>query len=139
MFVCLFQGPDECLEKEVVNKNSCCSSSCDVESDNTINNVLNDDCLRHIFSNLSLRELIGIERVCKRWRSVCLGIWHTVSVLEFKKTFVTKPDVALRTDYFRELLLRCGDQLTTLDLSVVMRDLAHERVLPMISECFSLL
>lgn len=79
--------------------------------------MLNNDCLMHIFSFLNKRERIGIERVCKRWQTVGLDMWTCQKHLDFASLF------PLASGFFRNMpiliafLKRCGANLQSLDIS----------------------
>ncbi|XP_066993026.1 F-box/LRR-repeat protein 20 isoform X2 [Anabrus simplex] len=78
--------------------------------------ILNDDCLMHIFSFLSQRERIRIERVCKRWQATALSMWVYEQHLEISSLF---PRGKTLPNFIRlnGLLQRCGPNLSSLDLT----------------------
>ncbi|XP_032681292.1 F-box/LRR-repeat protein 2-like isoform X2 [Odontomachus brunneus] len=45
-------------------------------------NILNDDCLKHIFQFLPIVDKIRIERVCKRWRVLSKDSWYTMKKID---------------------------------------------------------
>ncbi|XP_032671226.1 F-box/LRR-repeat protein 12-like isoform X2 [Odontomachus brunneus] len=45
-------------------------------------NILDDDCLIHIFQFLPIVDKIRIERVCKRWRILSLDSWYTMKKID---------------------------------------------------------
>ncbi|XP_032671828.1 F-box/LRR-repeat protein 16-like [Odontomachus brunneus] len=45
-------------------------------------NMLNDDCLKHIFQFLPIVDKIRIERVCKRWRILSLDSWYKMKKID---------------------------------------------------------
>ncbi|KAK3915340.1 F-box/LRR-repeat protein 7 [Frankliniella fusca] len=47
--------------------------------------TLNDDCLLHIFSFLSLTDRVRIERVCKRWQDVARSMWRRMHSLDMQQ------------------------------------------------------
>ncbi|XP_069694914.1 F-box/LRR-repeat protein 2-like [Periplaneta americana] len=79
--------------------------------------ILNDDCLMHIFSFLSKRERIRIERVCKRWQMVCLDMWVCQKHLDFTSLFPASSNMYLDMPILTMFLKRCGRNLHSLDLS----------------------
>ena len=46
-----------------------------------------DDVLIHIFSMLSFKERVAIERVCQRWRKVVQATWVSMKSLSFHNFF----------------------------------------------------
>lgn len=100
---------------------------------------LNDDCLRQIFSYLSKRQLIGIERgdnflkwnvifffllyiyffpVCKKWKEISLTLWSNVTELNFdklKEITENKQFHDLNVKEFKSIIVRCGQYLEVLD------------------------
>ncbi|XP_054287269.1 uncharacterized protein LOC129003073 isoform X2 [Macrosteles quadrilineatus] len=78
-------------------------------------NMLNDDCLLHIFSFLTLKETAGVERVCKRWQALSLRMWHCVHELNFNKDN-SLTHVFMNTGTLDQYLKRCGPVLTSLYL-----------------------
>lgn len=80
----------------------------------TLINDLNDECLLNIFNNLPIRDLIKMERVCQRWRRISLKSWEGVKNLDIKNEFCTE---SIQLNHLEGLLRRCGDYLTSLNLS----------------------
>lgn len=78
-------------------------------------NMLNDDCLLHIFSFLSFKEVTAVERVCKRWQALSFRMWRCLHELSFRKggRFDKMP---CNTKVLDQYLKRCGSSLTSLDL-----------------------
>ncbi|KAI4504365.1 hypothetical protein M0802_000836, partial [Mischocyttarus mexicanus] len=79
--------------------------------------VLNDDCLMHIFLYLPIMNRIAIERVCKRWREVSEKSWYTVKKLDLSNHTwgISSNDRKISTSDLREVLLRCGRFLNQID------------------------
>lgn len=103
-----------------------------VESDikNTIQ-MLNDDCLMHIFLQLSIIERIRMEMVCKRWRLISQKSWCNVKKLGVP--YVCNSDSSIirsivSTNTFRKILLRCGKFLNEIDLSLAPYTLSPSTV-----------
>ncbi|OWF48247.1 F-box/LRR-repeat protein 2-like [Mizuhopecten yessoensis] len=86
-----------------------CCGRCEIER-------LNDDSLILIFSLLSVKERVRVERVCRRWRHLAQKSWNRQNRLQFRHMFQGfmkgLTDVILNS-----LLLRCGVYLRALDLS----------------------
>ncbi|XP_024878372.1 F-box/LRR-repeat protein 7-like [Temnothorax curvispinosus] len=49
------------------------------DTENVSIHMLNDDCLRHIFLFLPIKERVRIEIVCKRWRDLSQDLWRTMT------------------------------------------------------------
>ncbi|XP_023225889.1 putative RNA-binding protein EEED8.10 [Centruroides sculpturatus] len=79
-------------------------------------NDFNDDVLIIIFSYLELKERVKIERVCKRWKSVCLKMWHSQHELHFKNMFSIFKGSFLTNAILSSLLKKCSSHLKILDL-----------------------
>ncbi|XP_015175842.1 PREDICTED: F-box protein SKIP2-like isoform X2 [Polistes dominula] len=80
-------------------------------------NVLNDDCLIHIFLYLPIMDKIAIERVCQRWKDVSKKSWYSVKKLDLSNhTWGILSDYKkINTSDLRQVLLRCGRFLTQID------------------------
>ncbi|XP_049790702.1 F-box/LRR-repeat protein 7-like isoform X2 [Schistocerca nitens] len=93
----------------------------DVEESLCMVNILNDDCLMHVFSYLSCYERIAIERVCKRWQSISQMMWKSTRELCAKK---------LRNIHksLPAIIQRCGSSLKKLDLSHDTQTISRETV-----------
>ncbi|KDR24130.1 F-box/LRR-repeat protein 2 [Zootermopsis nevadensis] len=88
--------------------------------------ILNDDCLMHIFSYLTKRERFRIERVCKRWKAVCLDMWLYQKHLDFTSVFPSSSETLpfpsssesyLDMPILEAFLKRCGRNLQSLHLA----------------------
>ncbi|XP_070572770.1 putative RNA-binding protein EEED8.10 [Ptychodera flava] len=80
--------------------------------------ILNADILLNIFSYLSIKDRIIIERVCKRWRLVVLRSWQSLESLSFENLFGGFTHLGALTDYiFSSVLKRGCQELRSLDLS----------------------
>ncbi|XP_069136022.1 putative RNA-binding protein EEED8.10 isoform X1 [Argopecten irradians] len=77
---------------------------------------LYDDSLILIFSFLSIKERIRIERVCKKWRHLAKKSWSRQYKLQFHNMFQGFMK-GLTDSILNSLLLRCGVYLRALDLS----------------------
>ncbi|XP_076749746.1 putative RNA-binding protein EEED8.10 [Xylocopa sonorina] len=108
------------FDKKVYNEQ--CSQEY-IENDITENSIqmLNDDCLIHIFLQLPIVDRIRIERVCKRWRALSLESWRSVKKLDLSfSMWGSLPGSKRReinTGTLRKVLLRCGSYLTEINLS----------------------
>ncbi|GLG95629.1 uncharacterized protein GBIM_02572 [Gryllus bimaculatus] len=91
-------------------------SSREVDESQCRINILNDDCLMHIFSFLPKMDLVKIERVCKRWQAVSRSMWLYLQHLDFNFMFYN-PRAFPTANILRGLLVRCGPNLASLDLS----------------------
>lgn len=82
---------------------------------------LNDDCLIQMFLHLPISDRVRMERVCKRWHALSRESWWSVERLdlESKNWNLTNRfrQSVIDTAILRKVLMRCGDFLTTLDLS----------------------
>lgn len=90
------------------------SRELDYYNDESLINLLNDDCLFNIFSYLPILDLIRIERVCKRWKRISLESWREVKILSIHKDFKTR---SLQLNHFEEILRRSGNYMTSFDCS----------------------
>ncbi|CAL7948207.1 unnamed protein product [Xylocopa violacea] len=95
-----------------------------IENDITENSIqiLNDDCLIHIFLQLPIVDRIRIERVCKRWRALSLESWCRVKKLDLSfSMWGSLPESSkqkeINTGTLRKVLLRCGSYLNEINLS----------------------
>jgi F-box/leucine-rich repeat protein 7 len=79
--------------------------------------MLNDDCLMHIFSFLPMRERVKVERVCKRWQMASLAAWVGQKHLDFQTAFPDASVAVLNTHILQAGLKRCGRFLERLNLS----------------------
>ncbi|KAI4493506.1 hypothetical protein M0804_001682 [Polistes exclamans] len=79
--------------------------------------VLNDDCLKHIFLYLPIMDRIAIERVCKRWKDVSKKSWYNVKKLDLSNHTwgILSHDKKINTSDLRQVLLRCGRFVTQID------------------------
>ncbi|XP_032667041.1 F-box/LRR-repeat protein 2-like isoform X2 [Odontomachus brunneus] len=74
-------------------------------------NILNDDCLKHIFKYLPIIDKMRIERVCKRWKILSQDSWYTMKEIDTSWTYEL-PDFGKCLSYLpaqtmRTLILRC--------------------------------
>ncbi|XP_064618492.1 uncharacterized protein LOC135482435 isoform X2 [Lineus longissimus] len=83
--------------------------------------VLNDDTLLAIFSYLSVRDKIMIERVCKRWNSVLIRSWVAQDHLHLRN-LVQQWFSGITDQNLKSLLVRCPN-LKSIDLSSKCRHL----------------
>ncbi|XP_052247771.1 F-box/LRR-repeat protein 7-like isoform X3 [Dreissena polymorpha] len=81
--------------------------------------ILLDEILIHVFSMLSWKERLGIERVCWRWKHLVQRTWINIKHLSFKRVF--KAFLGLTDRTLDCILMRCGAYLDTLDLSASPR------------------
>ncbi|XP_011305196.1 F-box/LRR-repeat protein 7-like [Fopius arisanus] len=85
--------------------------------------VLNDDCFIEIFLHLPIADRVRIERVCKRWQSLAQESWRSVKKLDLvKEHWGISPKARLQmldTNTLRKVLMKCGQFLAHLDLSIV--------------------
>nr|XP_033331794.1 F-box protein SKIP2-like isoform X1 [Megalopta genalis]XP_033331795.1 F-box protein SKIP2-like isoform X1 [Megalopta genalis]XP_033331796.1 F-box protein SKIP2-like isoform X1 [Megalopta genalis] len=79
--------------------------------------ILNDDCLIHIFHQLPIVDRIRAERVCKRWRSLIQGSWNSIKKLDLLCKPYSLYHMVTSTTILRKILLRCGRYLTEINLS----------------------
>lgn len=97
---------------------------------NTSIQILNDDCLIHIFLQLSIVDRIRIERVCKRWKALSLESWHSVKRLDLSYSMWGFLPALLKyreitTCTIRKVLLRCGLYLNEINLSNATVNVHH--------------
>ena len=115
-----------------------CILPCDKNDDSVISiHLLNDDCLKEIFSHLSMVEKLKMSMVCKR----CYNL--SISSISSITEFMTAPDEYVRCGLFNFCLPRAnqilwtlaliGVNLTKLQLSKVKR--LDNRYLSMIARC----
>ncbi|XP_045193888.2 dynein regulatory complex subunit 6-like [Mercenaria mercenaria] len=78
-----------------------------------------DDVLLRIFSLLSWKERIGVERVCWRWKHLVQRTWASEKHLHFQNIF--RQFQGLTDEKLNSVLLRCGQYLESLDLSASPR------------------
>ncbi|XP_076277320.1 putative RNA-binding protein EEED8.10 [Lasioglossum baleicum] len=90
-----------------------------VQSDITKDSIqiLNDDCLIHIFHQLPIVDRIRIERVCKRWRALVQESWSSVKKLDLLCMPNSLYYLVTNTTILRKILLRCGRFLNEINLS----------------------
>ncbi|KZC11051.1 PREDICTED: uncharacterized protein LOC107189129 [Dufourea novaeangliae] len=82
--------------------------------------ILNDDCLIHIFLQLPIIDRVRIERVCKRWRALSQESWKSVKKLDLLcMDSSVLSSLAINTPILRKILLRCGRFLNEINLSQV--------------------
>ncbi|XP_071481096.1 uncharacterized protein, partial [Diadema antillarum] len=98
----------------------------EIPDDSLINNYLPDDVLAMIFGYLGLKEKVGIESVCRRWRRVVLDTWPSQRSLHFNNVFkgFTFSDgniVALNDNILKSILKKGCSNLHHLDLSASPR------------------
>ncbi|XP_034256181.1 uncharacterized protein LOC117654106 [Thrips palmi] len=84
--------------------------------------TLNDDCLLHIFSFLSLTDRVRVERVCKRWQFVARSMWRRMHSLDMQQ-LALPPHHLHSMGVLKSILMRCGDSLSFLSLAIY----AHSR------------
>lgn len=84
--------------------------------------TLNDDCLLHVFSFLSLTDRVRIERVCKRWQYVARSMWRRMHSLDMQQ-LALPPHHLHSMGVLKSILMRCGDSLSVLSLAIY----AHSR------------
>ncbi|XP_052742417.1 uncharacterized protein LOC112045569 [Bicyclus anynana] len=76
--------------------------------------ILNMDCLSHILSYVSIRDLIRSERVSKRWQNMIQE--YLQSIRMFKTSWWQHVPVTLTTAVLRRVLLRLGESLLRLHI-----------------------
>ncbi|XP_032681321.1 F-box/LRR-repeat protein 2-like [Odontomachus brunneus] len=67
-------------------------------------NILNDDCLKHIFQFLPIVDKMRIERVCKRWRVLSKDSWYTMK--EIDTSWIYEISDFLTYHRFAEVILK---------------------------------
>ncbi|CAH0753704.1 unnamed protein product [Bemisia tabaci] len=81
---------------------------------------LDDYCLRSIFSLLPHMERIKIERVCRRWKTIARGMWHTEQELDVANNIpFAIPEKHRTFAVLRKIFKRCGPSLKKLNLQNV--------------------
>ncbi|GAB0100923.1 uncharacterized protein DMENIID0001_170260 [Sergentomyia squamirostris] len=90
----------EKLKKQEISQNSSPNSLLD----------LNDDCLEKIFSNFTIRELIYLEKVCQRFRSIAECFYKKQDLLEINIEHHSKEHIA-------DLAERLGPYICKLDVT----------------------
>ncbi|OXU24554.1 hypothetical protein TSAR_007440 [Trichomalopsis sarcophagae] len=85
---------------------------------------LNDICLIHIFSFLSIPERIRIQRVCKRWQEVSALVWCDIKKLEIGEKYFGFFNNSLKCEKIdlrivKQVLRMCGPCLTHIQLNSV--------------------
>ncbi|XP_078040359.1 putative RNA-binding protein EEED8.10 isoform X2 [Augochlora pura] len=79
--------------------------------------ILNDDCLIHIFHQLSIVDRIRAERVCKRWRALIQESWSSIKKLDLLCKPYSLYYMVTSTTTLRKILLRCGKFLNEINLT----------------------
>jgi hypothetical protein len=97
--------------------------------------MLNDYCLMHVFSFLSMRERVKVERVCKRWQAASLASWVGMKHLDFKTAFRFSSVAVLNTHILKAGLKRCGRYLESLSLSRKFNSLGESALGTVASTC----
>ncbi|XP_076229023.1 putative RNA-binding protein EEED8.10 [Nomia melanderi] len=96
------------------------SSQIPIECSTTENSIqiLNNDCLKHIFQQLPILDRIRIEGVCKRWKSLRQEAWSDIKKLDLSSTTGSIfSDLVTDTATLRKILRRCGKFLNEINLS----------------------
>lgn len=83
-------------------------------------NDLNDDCLKLVFSRLSLREKVKCERVCKLWKELMAQVFMEQKSLEIKVCIEVFETTKL-FGAFSKIIEKCVN-LKSIDLSDVQID-----------------
>ncbi|XP_071554433.1 putative RNA-binding protein EEED8.10 [Temnothorax nylanderi] len=83
------------------------------DTENVSIHMLNDDCLRHIFLFLPIKERVRIEIVCKRWRDLSQDLWRTMT-FDFNLSSSKMYPNGFRAFY--KILLKYGRFLTRINL-----------------------
>uniref|UniRef100_A0A1B6J5K8 RRM domain-containing protein n=1 Tax=Homalodisca liturata TaxID=320908 RepID=A0A1B6J5K8_9HEMI len=96
-------------------------------------NTLNDDCLLHIFSFLSYKEIAGVERVCKRWQALSYQMWRCLHKLDFTSPPFRR--MKMTTHTLEQYLRRCGEGLTLLDLAVNNHSFGEKTIIVVAKYC----
>lgn len=100
---------------------------------------LNEYTMLHIFSYLSAKDRIRVERVCRRWRLLAIKSWHHTTHLDFQGVFTSFKGVGGLSDEVLWSILRRGCQnLKSLDLSLSPHFLTEFAVLCIAKQCKSL-
>ncbi|XP_008212345.1 F-box/LRR-repeat protein 7-like [Nasonia vitripennis] len=85
----------------------------------TIQN-LDDDCLLHIFSFLSIIDRVKVQRVCQRWKILSHTSWRSVKRLSVRQHFwgvSDKNNIQIDRYILKRILELCGRFVTHADLS----------------------
>jgi hypothetical protein len=82
-------------------------------------NDLNDDCLKQVFSRLSLKEKVNCERVCKLWKQLMDQVFLEQLYLQIK--FINEFKVAKLDCAVSKILEKCTN-LRSIDLTDVQID-----------------
>ncbi|XP_043501009.1 F-box protein SKIP2-like [Polistes fuscatus] len=103
----------------------------------TLIDVLNDDCLMHVFLYLPIMDRIAIERVCKRWKDVSKKSWYNVKKLDLSnhRWGILSHNKRINTSDLRQVLLRCGRFLTQIDFPYEYRTLTRSTLLIIAKLC----
>ncbi|GAB0086131.1 hypothetical protein DMENIID0001_001270 [Sergentomyia squamirostris] len=76
--------------------------------------VLNDDCLYHILSKLSVRELIKAELVCKKFYEIIQKVYRGRHLLDFDEEYKTHPQHKLLKAEMMVIISKVGKHIDTL-------------------------
>lgn len=73
----------------------------------------------YILNKLPLKDRIVVERVSKRWRTLCHVLWNQQRVLCVNSDSWSWSSwhINFTTQRLRSVLIRCGHSLKTLDIS----------------------
>ncbi|CAH2049143.1 unnamed protein product, partial [Iphiclides podalirius] len=80
----------------------------------TILDILNMDCMHHILSYITLRDLILSERVSKRWQITVQE--YILSIRVYKTSWWQHVPITMTTAVLRRLLQRVGNSLVRLHI-----------------------
>ncbi|XP_011504616.1 PREDICTED: F-box/LRR-repeat protein 7-like [Ceratosolen solmsi marchali] len=91
---------------------------------------LNNDCLMHVFMFLPIIDKIKMERVCRRWRIISQESWRTFKKLDLSQSswgfdILNNGPREVYTATLRQVLLRCGQFLSHIDLSKFTENLSQ--------------
>ncbi|XP_077277868.1 putative RNA-binding protein EEED8.10 [Temnothorax americanus] len=121
------------------------------DTENVSIHMLNDDCLRHIFLFLTIKERVRIEIVCKRWRDLSQDLWRTMTfdltsptwnfIYESDPNFMFTSDpwcpLKMHPDGFHafyKILLKYGRFLTRINLGYGIQRILRPRALTVIGK-----
>jgi len=97
---------------------------------------LNEYTMLHIFSYLTAKDRIRIERVCRRWRLLAIKSWHHTTHLDFQGAFTSFKGIGGLTDEVLWSILRRGcHNLKSLDLSLSPHFLTEFAILCIAKQC----
>lgn len=105
----------------------------ETENNSVSMNILNDDCLQHVFQFLSFRDLIRIERVCQKWKANSLMTWRKLKKVSIGNGNLF-PAKYLQMEHLKKIFERCKNYVTHLDIEDDLEYLDPGDVFEMIDE-----